>query len=636
MAADPSEPSAGAAPAPADTKAKAHRFPILQGVLPIDRSRVPVEILAGVTLAALAIPEVMGYTSIAGMPVITGLYTILLPMLAFAIFGSSRHLVVGADSATAAVMAAGLVGLAATGSEQYVALAGVLCLMAAGFLLLARVVRLGFLANFLSRTVLVGFLTGVGIQVACGQVGGLLGIPDGKGITIGSENFDNTIGKLVSTLQGIGQISWTTVAVSAAVLGTILGFRFITKKIPGALVAVIGSIVISWAADLASHGVKTLGPVPGGLPKIGLPTVAWSDIPALMGTAASVFILILAQSAATSRAYAAKYDDAFDENVDLVGLGAANIFAGLSGTFVVNGSPTKTEMVDEAGGKSQLAQITTGIIVAIVLLFLTAPLQYMPSAVLSSVVFLIGVELVDIKGMRNIFRLRRDEFVVATLTAATVVLLGVEQGIVLAIVASIVDHLRRSYHPPTGVMTEDQPDRWIPSKVAPDERSRPGLVVYLFASDLYYANAQLLFDEVHAFVESTPTPRWICIDAVAMSDIDFTGAQTIKQLQSELEEHGISLVIAGAMPEVRDELARYGVVDLIGADAFYPTVPAAVDAYDALPPPATAPTSTSGTDGTAASGSSAASDAGTTGSRATGGAAPDSGPPADGGGDDPH
>ncbi len=574
---------AGAPPAPSPAK---HRLPFFQGLLPVDRARIPAEALAGVTLAALAIPEVMGYTSIAGMPVITGLYTILLPMLAFAIFGSSRHLVVGADSATAAVMAAGLVGLAATGSEQYIALAGVLCFMAAAFLILARVVRLGFLANFLSRTVLVGFLTGVGIQVACGQVGGLLGIPSGKGITIGDHAFDNTIGKLVSTLQGIGDISWATVAVSAAVLATILGFRFITKKIPGALVAVIGSIVISWAADLASHGVKTLGPVPGGLPKIGLPTFSWSDVPALMGTAASVFILILAQSAATSRAYAAKYDDAFDENVDLVGLGAASLMAGLSGTFVVNGSPTKTEMVDEAGGKSQLAQITTGAIVAIVLLFLTAPLQYMPSAVLSSVVFLIGMELIDLKGMRNILRLRLDEFVVATITAATVVLLGVEQGIVLAIVASVIDHLRRSYHPPTGVMTEDQPDRWVPAPVTADGRSRPGLVVYLFASDLYYANAQLLFEQVHAFVESTPTPRWICIDAVAMSDIDFTGAQTIKQLQAELAEHGIDLVIAGALPEVRAELDRYGVVALIGADAFYPTVPAAVDAFDALPPPA--------------------------------------------------
>ena len=300
---------------PTDTPAAKHRsFPIFQGLLPLDRSRIPVEVLAGVTLAALAIPEVMGYTSIAGMPVITGLYTILLPVLVFAVFGSSRHLVVGADSATAAVMAAGLAGLAATGSSQYVALAGLLALMAAVLLLLARLIGLGFLADFLSRTVLIGFLTGVGVQVACGQVGGMLGIPSGKGVTIGSHLFDNTVGKLISTLQNIDQISWTTVAVSAGVMATILGMKFITGKIPGALLAVIGSIIISWHWNLASHGVATLGVVPGGLPKIAIPDVTWSDIPALAGTAASIFVLILAQSAATSRAYAAKYNDAFDEN----------------------------------------------------------------------------------------------------------------------------------------------------------------------------------------------------------------------------------------------------------------------------------------------------------------------------------
>src|SRR3954447_3738354 len=190
------------------------RLPVLEGVLPIDKKAVPVDLIAGVTLAALAIPEVMGYTSIAGMPVITGLYTILLPLFAFAIFGSSRHLVVGADSATAAVMAAGLAGLAAAQTTQYVALAGLMALMAGAFLIVARLVKLGFLADFLSRTVLIGFLTGVGIQVACGQVGGMLGLPSGSGVTIGGHTFDDTIGKLLSTLKNIDDISWTTVAVS--------------------------------------------------------------------------------------------------------------------------------------------------------------------------------------------------------------------------------------------------------------------------------------------------------------------------------------------------------------------------------------------------------------------------------------
>jgi SulP family sulfate permease len=532
------------------------RFPLFNGVLPINRTRISVDVLAGVTLAALAIPEVMGYTSIAGMPVLTGLYTILLPMLAFAVFGSSRHLVVGADSATAAVMAAGLVGLAATGSDKYIALAGLLALMAAGFLLLARLVRLGFLADFLSRSVLVGFLTGVGIQVACGQVGGLLGIPEGNGITIAGRDFDDTIGKLISTLKNLDQISWTTVAVSAGVLVVILGGRVVTTKVPGALIAVIGAIFISWKWDLVSHGVATLGHVPGGLPRIGLPSgVGWSDIVALMGTAVSVFILILAQSAATSRAYAAKYNDEFDENVDLVGLGGA-------------------------GGRSQFAQITTGLIVMIVLLFLTVPIQYMPKAVLAAVVFMIGIQLVDIRGLRTILRVRRDEFVVAVATAAIVVFLGVEQGIVLAIVASIIDHLRRAYRPATAVIEPDEGDRGFHGvPVDADARSLPGLVVYRFSSDLFYVNANRLLEDVTTFLGSGQPLEWFCIDAAAISDIDYTGAQTLVQVHGALDEHGVKLVFAEATHLVRAELQRYGIIDLVGPDAAYPTVGAAVRAY---------------------------------------------------------
>lgn len=567
---------------PRDSSDAKPRLPILEGVLPIDRARVPTEVLAGVTLAALAIPEVMGYATIAGMPVITGLYTILVPMIAFAVFGSSRHLVVGADSATAAVMAAGLVGLAATGSTQYVALASLLALMAAAFLIIARIVKLGFLADFLSRTVLVGFLTGVGIQVACGQVGGLLGIPEGTGVTVFGRTDSGTVGKLVSTLKdGAGDVSMTTVAVSAAVMVVILGTKYVTRKVPGALIAVIGSMFVSWKWDLASHGVATLGKVPGGLPSFGLPSVALSEIPALVGTAASIFILILAQSAATSRAYAARYNDPFSENVDLIGLGAANLFAGLTGTFVVNGSPTKTQMVDGAGGRSQLAQVTTGGIVLIVLLFLTAPIQYMPTAVLAAVVFLIGIELVDLLGMRTIWRLRRDEFVVATVTALAVVVLGVEQGIVLAIILSLLDHLRRSYRPATSVLVPHEGDpAWRAVPLAAGARTLPGLVVYRFAGTLYYANANHLMEDVTTLLADDTDPiRWFCLDTAVMADVDYSGAQTLQQVHGALAEHHVRFVIAETLDDVRAQLDRYGLIDLIGEDAVYPTVSDAVAAF---------------------------------------------------------
>ena len=561
-----------------------HRLPLFQGLLPVDRARVPAEVVAGVTLAALAIPEVMGYATIAGMPVITGLYTIVLPVMVFAVFGSSRHLVVGADSATAAVMAAGLAGLAATGSTEYVALAGLLALMAAAFLLLARMVKLGFLADFLSRTVLIGFLTGVGIQVACGQVGGLLGIPEGTGITLFGHTDSGTVGKLISTLENLDQISWSTVAVSASVIIVILGAKYVTKKVPGALIAVIGAIFVSWNWDLASHGVSTLGKVPGGLPSLGLPSGGLSEIAALVPTAASVFILILAQSAATSRAYASKYNDRFDENVDLVGLGAANVAAGLSGTFLVNGSPTKTQMVDGAGGRSQLAQLTTGVIVAIVLLFLTAPLQYMPNAVLAAVVFLIGIELVDLAGMRKILRMRPNEFVVALATAVAVVAVGVEQGIVLAIVLSVLDHLRNSYRPITSVMVPSKGDpHWRQVPFTSGARTLPGLVVYRFAGGIYYANANHLVEDVNGIVEGGEAAgdplRWLCFDAVVIDDVDFSGAEALRQIHGSLAEHGVRLVIAEPLPQVRALMERYGLVDLLGEDAFYPTLSDAVAAY---------------------------------------------------------
>jgi MFS superfamily sulfate permease-like transporter len=334
-----------------------HNF--MAGILPIDRSMISIDIFAGITLAALAIPEVMGYTKIAGMPVVTGLYTILIPTALYALFGSSRHLVVGADSATAAIMAAGLAGLAAAASPEYVAYAGILALMAAAFLILARLIKLGFLADFLSVTVLIGFLTGVGVQVAVGQISGMLGIPGGSA---------GPARELITDFQQLGQTDPHTLAVSIGVLVIILGAKRINKKIPGALIAVIAAIVVSYLFDLSSYGVAVLGTVPGGLPKLGLPngaTLNPSIIYQLLGIALSMFIVILAQSAATSRAYAARYSESFSENVDLIGLGLANIGAGLSGTFVVNGSPTKTQMVDSAGGRSQLATLTTSVIVLI-------------------------------------------------------------------------------------------------------------------------------------------------------------------------------------------------------------------------------------------------------------------------------
>ena len=560
-----------------DTEAQGVRFPMLQGILPIDRSMVPADILAGLTLAALAIPEVMGYTRISGTPVITGLYTILIPMALFAVFGSSRHLVVGADSATAAILASGLAGLAVSGSAEYLALCGLLACMASVMLIIARLIRLGFLADFLSRTVLIGFLTGVGVQVAGGEIGGMLGLPRGG---------HGALGRLIHDVQHLQQSNLSTLITTVAALIIIIGSRKISRKLPGPLIAVIGAIAVSWAINLEAHGVTILGPVPGGIPAVGLPHVdlSVSLLMKLLPTAFSIFVVILAQSAATSRAYATRHDERFSENVDLVGLSIANLGAGLTGAFVVNGSPTKTQMVDGAGGHSQLAQITTSVIVLLVLLFLTRPLEFMPGAVLSAVVFLIGLDLIDVSGMRQIFRERPAEFGVALITAATVVLVGVEQGILLAMFLSLVSHTRHGYRPKNAVIVEAQPEGWKTEPVATRSQLLPGLLAYRFNHSMYYANAEQMFEEVSGLVkEAKPPLVWFCIGAGAVDDIDYTAAATLRSLYTLLREQGIRLIFFEVSDEVYAQLERSGITGLIGKDAFYATAVAVFSAYKAAP-----------------------------------------------------
>jgi high affinity sulfate transporter 1 len=526
--------------------------------------------LAGLTLAALGIPAVLGYAKIAGMPLVTGLYTMLLPMAAFAVLGSSRHLVVAADSATAAILAAALTGLAAAGSERYVRLAGLAALLTGAMLLAARLARLSFLANFLSRTVLVGFLTGVGIQVAAGQLPDMLGVtaPGGQ-----------TLPKLADTVRALPHVHWADVAVSISVIVVVVVTRRINRRIPGALIAVIIAIIVSWAADLADYGVAAVGPVPRGLPSLGLPALGWHDAAALLGVTVSMFVVILAQSAATSRAYAAKYEEPFSEATDLVGLGAANAAAAFSGTFVVNGSPTKTQIVDSAGGRSQLSQLTAFAVVLIVLELLTGPLAYLPDAALAAVVFLIAIELVDVNGMRHILALRKHEFAVALLTTAAVVVLGVEYGIVLAIIASIVDHLRHSYSPLNSVLVKSPEGHWQPVPAGPGARTEEGLVVYRFGTSLYYANASRLMEDVAALVDHGGPLRWMILDCAAIGDVDYTASAVLVKVIEHVHQHHVHLVLSSVLGPVRQRLDRYGISKALGQDAYFDTPGEALEAF---------------------------------------------------------
>jgi SulP family sulfate permease len=545
---------------------------MLRGLLPTPRARWLPEAVAGATLAALAVPEVLGYARIAGMPVVTGLYTMLAPMVVFALLCSSRHLVVAADSATAALLAAGLSGLAMVGSPRYTALAGTVALVVAVLLVAARVIRLGFLANFLSRTVLIGFLTGVGVQVALGQLGDLLGVDAGNG---------SLPEKLVRVAGELPRAHVPTVLVAALVIAAVLLGRALDRRIPVALLAVVAAIAANAVIGLSRYGVAVLGPVPAGLPRVSMPALAPADLAAVLPVAASMFVVILAQSAATSRAYAAQFDEQVDTDDDLVALGGANLAAAVTGTFVVNGSPTKTQVVVGAGGRSQLAQLVSVVIVLVVCLVATGFLGGLPLAALAAVVFLIGVDLVDVAGMRRILAVRRSEFVVAVLTALAVVLLGVQDGIVVAVVASIIDHLRHSYAPRSSVLAKSAEGHWHSMPVTPGARTVDGLLVYRFGSGLYFANVARLVADLLTLSGSGSPVRWLCMDAAAIGDIDYTAATVLMQVVRREQKAGARVVLSNVIKPVRNELNRYGIADLIGPDGFYDTSGEVLAEYEA-------------------------------------------------------
>jgi high affinity sulfate transporter 1 len=566
-----------------------HRFhpanwvTLFEGIRPFERSLISRDVVAGVALAALAIPEVMGYTKIAGTPVVSGLYSILFPAIAFALLGSSRHLVVGGDSATAAIIYAGIAGLGVSGlqpnTDEWLAYASFAALLTGGLLLLARVARLGFLADFISRTVLVGFLTGVGIQVALGQLAPMLGVAKP---TVALDRVSGTVITAWDTLKEIRDASGATIAVTLSVIAILVVFERWVPMIPGGLVAVVGTIAASWVLDLNAHGVSTLGPVPGGMPPLGLPSgLGWHDVGPLLATCASMFLVILAQSAATSRAYAVKYQEHFVENTDLVGLSAANIAAGLTSSFVVNGSPTKSKMAEEARARSQIAMLAMAGTVVAVLLFLTKPLQYMPNATLAAVVFVIGVKLIELLPMREIWHLRKNEFWIAAITAAIVVGVGVEQGIILAIVLSLLLHVKRHYDPKDAVVTWDSKGRIALSKPTPGTFTESGLVVYRFAVGLFYANASRFSEEVLGLVDVPDRPRWLVLLADAIDDVDFTAGKTLLETAEQLADKGVVFAVAAATDDVRRELDAFGLTEKIGADHYFATVDDAIAAFHA-------------------------------------------------------
>jgi sulfate permease, SulP family len=459
-----------------------------------------------------------------------------------------------------------------------VALAGVVALLTAVILLLARLLRMGFIADFLSRTVLVGFLTGVGIQVGISVLSGMVGVPvDSRRPAV----------QLWEVLRGLPRAHVATVAVAVAVVGFVLVLRRFAPKVPGALVAVVVAIAASATLDFAGRGIATIGPVAGGLPHLGLVGLlslrgmGWKEMEQLITVSASCAVMILTQSAATSRIYAAKHHQEVNENNDLFGLSAANAASALSGAFVVNGSPTQTAMMEGAGGQSQMAQVATAVVVGLVLLFLTRPLQYLPTCVLGVLVFLVALRLIDVKGLRDIRAESPQEFALALSTTAVVVLVGVEQGIVIAMVVSLLRVVQHSYHPHSGVLVADGSGLWKMVPVGPDVVTEPGLVLYRFGAALFYANAGRFLEELTCVVGPMPSAvRWVVVDAEAITHVDYSAARVVMELKQSLTAAGIELAFARVPWDLRADFDRHHLAQAIGETRIFLRLHDAIAAFE--------------------------------------------------------
>ena len=528
------------------------------------------DVIAGVTVAAIAIPESLGYAKIAGLPIQTGLYCALLPALMFALIGSSRQLVVGADSATAALVAAGAGLVAAQGTAEYASAVGVLAILTAVFLLLFAVAKLEFLADLISQPVLAGFLSGVGVSLIIGNLSGMLGVPASG----------STWDKLTQTLSELDQANWTTAALAFGTVIVMLVLEERMPKLPAALVSLTLFSVVAVVIDAAASGVESVGAIPAGLPGFTVPDFQTGEFATLAASAFSIAVVILAQSAAVARSFAQKNGYPDSVKGDLVGLSAANLASAFTSGFAINGSPPRTAAGDSSGSKGQVVNIAMAVTVALVLLFLTGLFEYIPSGVLDAVVFTIGIKLVKVGTLRAVGRTSRPEFLVAMVTLLAVAFVGVEQGIFLAIVLSLIDRLRRQYHPHDAVLLSD-------GKVIPRLESRVKLPAPASSTtcsstgSARRCSSRTRPSSASGCARSWPRPttpvKVLVIDAAAMPDIDYTGAQTLAELGRELRGTGAELVLT----EVSDAILHR--VATTGIDADLTVVPRLEDAVFARP-----------------------------------------------------
>ena len=544
---------------------------LFQGLRGVRQADLPTEILAGVTLAALMIPLNIGYAQVAGLPATVGLYSAILPMVAFAIFCTSRQVVASPDAAIAALLGSTLVGLAAPDDPRYIQLAYAVALLCAIIFFLFSFFKLGFLANFLSKAVLAGFITGLGIEVLTSQVKKIMGISVEVDEWFWFEGWFREVFQIISK---VGEANLYTVAIGVGSIVIIRLLKRFAPRIPGALVALVMMTVLVAALQLEQKGVKVLGQIPAGLPTLTIPQVTLGDFGKLLPAALALCGITLAEGLLLGRSYAQKRGYSIDSDQEMFAFGASNLASGLTGGFAVGSSASRTAAMDSNGARSQIPSLVGAIVVALVLLFFTNQLAMLPNAALAGIVANAVLGLIEVDELKQLYRLRRSEFWIAIACLLSVLGLGPLKAVAIAFLLSMIDLLARASKPPTAVLAGvPGKDRFVAATRYPEAAPTPGLLIYRFSAPLIFANAEFFKQQIADLVETTAPPvQWFVLDAEAITDIDVTGAEALEQAIESLEHHRVAFAMTRVSQPVQQLLSTYALMPHpIGREDIYDT-----------------------------------------------------------------
>ena len=542
-----------------------------------DRAWLRPDALAAVTVWALLVPQALSYAQLAQVDAVVGLYAAMGAAVGYLLLGGVRSMNVGPEATVALLTATVVAPLAAGDPARFVALTGGLALMTGAWMLLAGVIGLGFVTRFLSRPLLLGYVAGSAIVMIVSQLDSLIGIK--------LDAQDDTVAELAETVQRLDETHLTTLLVGLGVIAIVLVVRRIDRRLPAYLVAVLAAIAVSVVADLAGEGVAVVGAIEPGLPAMGLPAVGLSDLLSLAAPAIGIALLVYADSGVTGQVLGRRGGYAVDGNQEFLGLGAANIGSALTGGFPVNGSQSRSFTAADVGAKSQAMNIGVLVLVILTLLFLTPLFAPLPKSALAGVIIVVAFGLLDPVAFRDLFRLDRSELALALVTAAIVVAVGMIAGVLVTVVLSLFLAAIRAAQPArTFLVRVPGTDSFRGADSVADGAAVPGLVVYRFDGPLFFANAQLLADDIVAATADGAAPepvRWVVIDAEAIGDVDSTGAGMLADLADGLRDRGITLALARLKAGPGAYLQRAGVIDKVGAGRVYLEVDDAVAAFEA-------------------------------------------------------